>query len=32
MRNASGSDGSNFPFSTELIEFRETSTRSAKSA
>src|ERR1044072_6831954 len=32
MRKASGSEGSNFPFSTELIELRETRTRSASSA
>ena len=32
MRNASGSEGSNLPFSTELIELRETRTRSANSA
>jgi hypothetical protein len=32
IRNASGSDGSNLPFSIELIELRETLTRSASSA
>src|SRR5580765_127250 len=32
MRNASGRDGSNLPFSTALIELRETPTLSASSA
>jgi hypothetical protein len=32
MRNASGRDGSNLPFSTALIELRETPTFSASSA
>lgn len=32
IRNASGSEGSNRPFSTALIELRETRTRSASSA
>src|SRR5690606_30976774 len=32
MRNASGSDGSNLPFSMALIELRDTPTRSANSA
>src|SRR5688572_8006231 len=32
MRNASGRDGSNLPFSTALIELRETPTWSARSA
>jgi hypothetical protein len=32
MRKASGSDGSNLPFSMALMEARETRTRTASSA